>query len=207
VWRASGQHTRPQLRAVTVAGLDLFSTRIDSTTSDAFPTIYRTSRVDANSALAILELVSSASGIAVEPLLSADGRLLYFHKLVNGPFAIHLLQQSPPRDCAMICSCSRPASSEASLSNTDRRSYLRSPHRSTCTRLLPAADWWEMADSRDPTGARLRRLNPGCAILVQRTIRMASRRDAFSLICCHFWLFCRLKDDPFLKLVRLASKN
>lgn len=82
---ASGLNYAP---SISVDGLELFFTRIASTTSGDNPSIYRATRVDLNSAFAAPELVSAASGFVEAPSLSADGHLLYFHKMVNGTFVI-----------------------------------------------------------------------------------------------------------------------
>ncbi len=78
--------------SISVDGLELFFTRA-SRGSGATPAIYRTTRPDTNSAFATPQLVSSATGFVEAPSLSADGHLLYFHKLVNGIFAIYSLQR------------------------------------------------------------------------------------------------------------------
>jgi Tol biopolymer transport system component len=87
---ASGLNYAP---SISVDGLELFFTRVDSTTSGASPAIYRTSRPDTNSAFAMPELVSGASGFVEAPSLSADGKLLYFHKMVNGTFLIYRVER------------------------------------------------------------------------------------------------------------------
>jgi hypothetical protein len=87
---ASGLNYAP---SVSVDGLELFFTRVDSTTSGASPAIYRATRADTNSAFAEPELVSSATGFVEAPSLSANGHLLYFHKMVNGTFVIYHLQR------------------------------------------------------------------------------------------------------------------
>jgi len=76
-----------------VDGLELFFTRVDSTTSGGSPAIYRATRTDLNSAFATPELVTAATGFVEAPSLSADGHLLYFHKMVNGIFAIYHVQR------------------------------------------------------------------------------------------------------------------
>jgi Tol biopolymer transport system component len=79
--------------SISVDGLELFFTRLDSTTSGASPAIYRAARSDASSAFGAPELVSAATGFVEAPSLSADGHLLYFHKMVNGTFVIYYLQR------------------------------------------------------------------------------------------------------------------
>jgi hypothetical protein len=39
------------------------------------------------------ELVSGASGFVEAPSLSADGKLLYFHKMVNGTSLIYRIER------------------------------------------------------------------------------------------------------------------
>jgi len=78
--------------SISVDGLELFFTRA-STTSGAMPIIYRTTRADTNSPFATPQLVSGASGFVEAPSLSADGHLLYFHKLVNGTYVIYHVQR------------------------------------------------------------------------------------------------------------------
>jgi Tol biopolymer transport system component len=78
--------------SISVDGLELFFTRT-STAAGATPAIYRAIRTDANSAFAAPELVTAATGFVEAPSLSADGHLLYFHKLVNGTFVIQLVRR------------------------------------------------------------------------------------------------------------------
>jgi Tol biopolymer transport system component len=78
--------------SISVDGLELFFTRA-SIAAGATPAIYRATRTDTNSAFAAAELVTGASGFVEAPSLSADGHLLYFHKMVNGTFVIQLLRR------------------------------------------------------------------------------------------------------------------
>lgn len=78
--------------SISLDGLELFFTRV-STAVGAMPAIYRTARTDTNSAFAAPELVTAASGFVEAPSLSADGHLLYFHKLVNGIFVIQYVRR------------------------------------------------------------------------------------------------------------------
>lgn len=87
---ASGLNYAP---CISVDGLELFFTRVDSAASGAAPAIYRATRADTNSAFAAPGLVSAATGFVEAPSLSADGHLLYFHKLVNGAFVIYRAQR------------------------------------------------------------------------------------------------------------------
>lgn len=79
--------------SISVDGLELFFTRIDSTMPGAAPAIYRSTRADIGSAFGPAALVAAASGFVEAPSLSADGHLLYFHKLVNGSFVIYMLRR------------------------------------------------------------------------------------------------------------------
>ncbi len=79
--------------SISVDGLELFFTRVDSTTSGATPAIYRAARTDTNSAFAAPQLVAAATGFVEAPSLSADGHLLYFHMMVNGAFVIYVAQR------------------------------------------------------------------------------------------------------------------
>jgi Tol biopolymer transport system component len=81
--------------SISVDGLELFFSRVDSTTSGAAPAIYRSTRPDPGSAFGPAARVAGATGFVEAPSLSADGRLLYFHKLVNGLFVVHYLQRGP----------------------------------------------------------------------------------------------------------------
>jgi hypothetical protein len=78
--------------SISVDGLELFFTRA-STAASATPAIYRATRTDTNSAFAAPELVTAASGFVEAPSLSADGHLLYFHKLVNGTYVIQVVRR------------------------------------------------------------------------------------------------------------------
>ncbi len=78
--------------SISVDGLELFFTRT-STTAGAVPAIYRATRTDTNAAFAAPQLVTAASGFVEAPSLSADGHLLYFHKLVNGTFIIQVVRR------------------------------------------------------------------------------------------------------------------
>jgi Tol biopolymer transport system component len=86
----SGLNYAPDISA---DGLELFFTRVDSTTSGATPAIYRAARPDTNSAFAAPQLVAAATGFVEAPSLSADGHLLYFHMMVNGAFVIYVAQR------------------------------------------------------------------------------------------------------------------
>jgi len=78
---------------ISADGLELFFTRVQTTTSGASPAIYRATRADNKSAFGAPELVSGATGFVEAPSLSADGHLLYFHKRVNGTFAIYYVRR------------------------------------------------------------------------------------------------------------------
>jgi Tol biopolymer transport system component len=79
--------------SISVDGLELFFTRVSSTTSGAIPAIYRAARTDINSAFGTPELVAAAAGFVEAPSLSADGHLLYYHKMVSGSYVIYHLQR------------------------------------------------------------------------------------------------------------------
>lgn len=79
--------------SISVDGLELFFTRVDSTTSGSTPTIFRVTRADTNSSFGTPQHVTGATGFVEAPSLSADGRVLYYHKLVNGVFQIYKLQR------------------------------------------------------------------------------------------------------------------
>jgi hypothetical protein len=78
--------------SISVGGLELFFTRA-AVGSAATPAIYRATRPGLNTAFATPQLVSGATGFVEAPSLSADGHLLYFHKMVNGTFVIYTLQR------------------------------------------------------------------------------------------------------------------
>ena len=79
--------------SISVDGLELFFTRLASSTSGASPAIYRAVRTDSSSAFGEPELVAAATGFVEAPSLSADGHLLYFHKMVNGTFVIYHIER------------------------------------------------------------------------------------------------------------------
>jgi hypothetical protein len=79
--------------SISVDGLELFFTRVDSTSSGASPAIYRSTRPDTASAFGPGAQVAAATGFVEAPSLSADGHLLYFHKQVNGTFVIEVAQR------------------------------------------------------------------------------------------------------------------
>ena len=79
--------------SISVDARELFFTRLDSMASGASPAIYRAARADLNSAFHAPQRVAAATGFVEAPSLSADGHLLYFHKLVNGKFVIYVAQR------------------------------------------------------------------------------------------------------------------
>jgi hypothetical protein len=79
--------------SISEDGLELFFTRMDPTIPNGSPSIYRATRADTASAFSAPALLSGASGFVEAPSLSADGHLLYFHKLLNGTFVIYRLQR------------------------------------------------------------------------------------------------------------------
>ncbi len=87
---ASGFNYAP---SISVDGLELFFTRYELTTAGALPAIYRTWRTATNLPFGAPGLVTAAAGYVEAPSLSADGRLLYFHKWVDGKFVVYLAQR------------------------------------------------------------------------------------------------------------------
>jgi hypothetical protein len=87
---ASGLNYAP---CISADGLELFFTRVNSAASGASPAIYRAARADVNSAFEAPQQLAVARGFVEAPSLSGDGRLLYFHKLVNGKFVIYVAQR------------------------------------------------------------------------------------------------------------------
>lgn len=77
---------------ISVDGLELFFTRV-STIAGSTPAIYRSTRPDVNSPFTAPQLVSGATGFVEAPSLSADGHILYFHKMVSGSFVVYTLQR------------------------------------------------------------------------------------------------------------------
>ena len=73
-------------------GLELFFTRIADRARPA-PQIYRASRTNPSAAFAAPQRVSAIVGFVEGPSLSADGRTLYYHKLVDGKFGIYLVRR------------------------------------------------------------------------------------------------------------------
>jgi Tol biopolymer transport system component len=78
---------------ISVDGLELFFTRVDSVTSGHPPAIYRATRKDLTEPFDAPQLVEAATGFVEAPSLSADGHLLYFHKQVNGKFVVYTLRR------------------------------------------------------------------------------------------------------------------
>ena len=79
--------------SISVDGLELFFTRFELTTPGALPAIYRAWRTNTNLPFGAPERVTAATGYVEAPSLSADGHLLYFHKLVNGTFVVHCVRR------------------------------------------------------------------------------------------------------------------
>ncbi len=79
--------------SISVDGLELFFTRVDSTTSGKAPAIFRATRADTQSVFGAPQHVTGATGFVEAPSLTADGRTLYYHKLVNGVYQIYKLQR------------------------------------------------------------------------------------------------------------------
>lgn len=87
---ASGLNYAP---AISADGRELLFTRWTSTTDGSTPAIYRATRADTSSPFGAVSLVSAASGFVEAPSLSADGRSMYFHRLVNGTYALYVAQR------------------------------------------------------------------------------------------------------------------
>jgi Tol biopolymer transport system component len=79
--------------SISVDGLELFFTRVATMSGGAEPAIYRATRPDTAAPFADVERVSAATGFVEAPSLSADGHVLYFHKLVGGRYRIYCAQR------------------------------------------------------------------------------------------------------------------
>lgn len=78
--------------AISRDGLELFFTRI-ANRADPAPEIYRAARASTSEAFGMPQKVAAITGFAEAPALSPDGRLLYYHKRVNGRFMIFFVQR------------------------------------------------------------------------------------------------------------------
>jgi hypothetical protein len=78
---------------ISVDGLELFFTRVASTASGGLPAIYRTTRADTHSAFSAPQPLAAVSGFVEAPSLSADGHLLYFHRLSEGTFKVLVMRR------------------------------------------------------------------------------------------------------------------
>jgi len=78
---------------ISIDGLELYFTRVASTSSGGRPAIYRTTRADTHSAFSTPEPLANASGFVEAPSLSADGHLLYFHRLSEGTFRVFVMRR------------------------------------------------------------------------------------------------------------------
>ena len=78
---------------ISTDGLELFFTRIASITGGAPPAIYRATRADIHSAFSSPEVVAAATGFVEAPSLSADGHLLYFHRLSDRGFSLFVMRR------------------------------------------------------------------------------------------------------------------
>ncbi len=74
--------------SISADGLELFFTRFDSALAGSTPAIWRAARAGPNAAFGIPQRVAAINGFAEAPTLSADGKRLYFHKLVGGRFQL-----------------------------------------------------------------------------------------------------------------------
>jgi hypothetical protein len=72
-------------------GLELFFTREDP---GAVPAIYRAVRADLSRPFGEVERVAGATGFVEAPSLSADGTVLYYHRMVGSRFVIYALTRS-----------------------------------------------------------------------------------------------------------------
>ncbi len=79
--------------SISVDGLELFFTRVAAMSGGAEPAIYRATRSDTAAPFAHVERVSAATGFVEAPSLSADGHVLYFHKLEGGRYLIYCVQR------------------------------------------------------------------------------------------------------------------
>lgn len=79
--------------AISTDGRELFFTRWASTTDGSVPAIYRATRASAASPFGTPEVVAATTGFVEAPSLSADGRLLYFHRRVGNAYAIYCAQR------------------------------------------------------------------------------------------------------------------
>jgi hypothetical protein len=87
---ASGLNYAP---SISVDGLELFFTRVASMSGGAQPAIYRATRPDPTAPFTAVQRVSAAAGFVEAPSLSADGHVLYFHKLEGGRYLIYCAQR------------------------------------------------------------------------------------------------------------------
>ena len=87
---ASGLNYAP---CISADGLELFFTRIDPSLPVATPAIFRSVRTSVNAAFGSPQRVVAAAGFVEAPTLSADGRLLIFHRLDGGRYSLfHILR-------------------------------------------------------------------------------------------------------------------
>ncbi len=75
--------------SISVDGLELFFTRVAALSGGAQPAIYRATRADPAAPFSGVQRVSAATGFVEAPSLSADGRVIYFHKLEGGRYVIY----------------------------------------------------------------------------------------------------------------------
>lgn len=115
--------------SISVDGLELFFTRIDTTTSGAAPAIYRSTRHDTNSPFGPAALVAAPNGFVEAPSLSADGRLLYFHKLVNGTFVIQVMERPVVSNAQIVFQSQSQSQSPVPTDPAAINELSRSPNR------------------------------------------------------------------------------
>lgn len=77
--------------AISTDGLELFFTWVAAITPTAQPAIYRAARKRVGEPFGIPQRVAGITGFVEGPTLSRDGRRLYYHKKVNGHFALYLI--------------------------------------------------------------------------------------------------------------------
>lgn len=80
--------------SVSANGLDLFFTRAPAPLGSGAPAIYVATRRSRTDAFGTPRPLANLSGFVEAPAVSADGRTLYFHKLVNKTFAIYRASMS-----------------------------------------------------------------------------------------------------------------
>jgi Tol biopolymer transport system component len=75
--------------AFSADGLELYFTRLVGGLQSGTPAIYVASRTSTASAFGAPHVIPALTGVVEAPSLSADGKSLYYHALVNGQFQIY----------------------------------------------------------------------------------------------------------------------